>query len=353
MIKDISQIKNKSLNFIRNFINNCYIEEKIDTHYVIVEITSKQHITIKKASGKIIDRVDMILNNMWGQLVTDWNYIKLANKDLFSNHVGYVLHMFYFPNNKPLNTEYKDNIRYVIDRITFNDEIINTESFINKIQLKDKFNIKVKKTLNKEKDLNNIISDINLDNKNNIDYIELFNKLINKDANIDIILAKGNPEGYIFKWNKHLYQYIFNIKEPINIEKTQYEFLLCDFIKYCKEKNYTDKILNNYTKTVCSLFNDYIINWESNTHTIENNIDINSIQAPNQGTNFDIGYEYIPDIITLNLCKQNELYKSIFKVLLANLRRGKDNKNCIYMNKKQVDDWNHIMKNIKIRTINI
>ena len=49
--------------------------------------------------------------------------------------------MFYFPSNKPLLTEYPNNIKYLIDRITYNDENINPDSFINKIRLKDKFNI--------------------------------------------------------------------------------------------------------------------------------------------------------------------------------------------------------------------
>ena len=83
MIKNITQIGNKPVSFIKEFINNCTIEEKIDTHYVIVEITSKQTITIKKATGKVVDRVDMILNSMWSQLVTDWNFIKLNDINLF------------------------------------------------------------------------------------------------------------------------------------------------------------------------------------------------------------------------------------------------------------------------------
>ena len=149
MIKNITQIGNKPVSFIKEFINNCTIEEKIDTHYVIVEITSKQTITIKKATGKVVDRVDMILNSMWSQLVTDWNFIKLANQDLFKEHVGYNISMFYFPSNKPLLTEYPNNIKYLIDRITYNDENINPDSFINKIRLKDKFNISIKHNLKK------------------------------------------------------------------------------------------------------------------------------------------------------------------------------------------------------------
>ena len=89
MIKDISLLKDKSVSFIKEFINNCTVEEKIDAHYVIVEITSKQTITVKKANGKVVDRVDMILNNMWSQLVTDWNFIRLTNyNENFRSTVG-------------------------------------------------------------------------------------------------------------------------------------------------------------------------------------------------------------------------------------------------------------------------
>ena len=136
-------------------------------------------------------------------------------------------------------------------------------------------------------------------------------------------------------------------------EKSQYEFLLCDFIRYCKATNYVNKISNKYTKTVSNLFNDYIINWEQKNKTIEHNIEASGIENPNEGKRFDIGYSYIADQITKSLCESNILYKNIYKVLLASLRRGKDSKHCIYMSNKQVDDWNSIMKNIKIRTLSI
>ena len=349
MIKNITRIKEKPISFIKEFINNCSIEEKIDTHYITIEITSKQHITFKKANGKIIDRIDMILNNMWGELVTDWNFIRLINQDIFSEHIGYNISMFYFPSTKPLLIEYKSNVKYLIDKITYNDEPVNINDFINKINLKDKFNIEIKHKVNKN--LNkDILNSITNETKKTLNYTNLFENLISNEYET---YALNKPEGYIFKWNKNLYQLVYTIKEHIIPEKTQYEYLLCDFVDYCKANNYQDKIQNSYVKTVCTLFNDYIINWEEQKHNIEKNIDINSIQAPTYNNSFDIGYEYIPDIITINLCKSSELYKCIFKILLANLKKGKDNKRCIYMNKSQVEKWNIIIKNIKIRTLNI
>ena len=189
MIKTIDQIKYKSVSFIKEFINNCTIEEKIDAHYINIEITSKQHITIKKASGKIIDRIDMILNNMWGELVTDWNFIKLINKNLFSEHIGYNISLFYFPTNKPILTEYKTDIKYLIDKITYNDNIINPDNFINQLKLKDKFHIHIKHKLNKNLNTD-ILNNINGDNKQNINYIELFNNLIDNNNDLYALLSK-------------------------------------------------------------------------------------------------------------------------------------------------------------------
>ena len=350
MIKNIEQIKDKPLSFIRTFINNCTIEEKLDTHYVIVEITSKNSITIKKASNKQIDRIDMILNNMWGELNTDWNYIKLANQEWFANHVGYTFYMFYFPSTKPLQTEYKPGIKYVIDRVVYNDEVVDTTAVINSLKMINKFNIKVKCNIDKIDNVSEICKQVNGNNKLITDYSSLFLSLI-KDTNK--VLALNNPEGYIFKNNKNLYQYLYNDPVHLNMEKTQYEYVLCDFITYCKTKGYLDKIDKGYVKTVCSLFNDYIINWESKRHNIEYNINVDSIKPPTHSIKADLGYEYIPDIITLNLCKQNLLYKRIFAVLLANLRKQKDNKSGIYMDVKQIDALNSIIKNIKVRTLYI
>ena len=55
-------------------------------------------------------------------------------------------------------------------------------------------------------------------------------------------------------------------------------------------------------------------------------------------------YENIPDATTITLCKEKELYKNIFKVLLVNLRREKDLKHCLLLNKASVGQWNEIVK---------
>lgn len=343
MIKDILQLRDKSIGFIKTFINNCTVEEKLDTHYIAIEITTPTSITIKKASNKAIDRIDLILNDMWGNINTDWNYIRLANTEWFKKHVGYTIYMFYFPNHKPLCTEYRDDVKYVIDRLVFNgnNEDVND---IKSLNTNNKFILHIKQNLTK----NNIHINDNVKQMSDNEFSNIFDTLI---LSSNLLFAKNKPEGYIFKFNNHLYQYILTPRTSLHIEKTQYEYLLCDFITYCKSRNYIEKIDKGYVKTICTLFNDYIVNWEAKRNNIKNNIDVSGITPPTYSENSDIGMTYIPDSVTVNICSQNELYKRIFCVLLANLRRYKDSKSVMYMTPKQVEDFNKIIKNIKIRNV--
>lgn len=355
MIKNIEKLKEQSAKYIKDFMLNCTIEEKIDTHYVCVEIISKNEIKIKKANGKEIDRVDLILNSMWSKLFLDWNYLLVSNKEWFENHVGYGIKMFYFPCGKPINTWYCEYIRYIFDYVYFNDQIYDAKEVLSSLKFPDAYKIDYKCLLNKVSP-----SSIRAIYQHHIhkllsgeeQFTKVFKKLIRDDSKV-YALDQNNPEGYIFKWNKKIYQ-IENEKVEVEAqEKSSYEFLLSDFIKFSKMHNYIDRVNASYTKSVCNLFNNYIINGEKLTHTIENNIDIKGIESPYIGQKFDIGYEYIPDQVTKELCKESELYKNIFKVLLANLRKGKDETHCIFLTKKEVNDWNLMMKSIKMRNLYI
>lgn len=350
MINNIKNISTHTQKYIHDFMCNCTIEEKIDTHYITIDIISKNDIQIKKANGDEITRVDLILNSMWNNLFLDWNYLKLSNNEWFSLHVGYTIKMFYFPCDTPLLTKYNSNIRYIFDRVIFNNIDLEPQEVLSDLKFPNVYKIDYKCFQNKIDNPETIFNTYIKTIINTIESIpEVFRMLIDKTSKL---FAVENPEGYIYKYNNKIYQDVDN-NRIINREKSSYEFLLANFIQYCKTHNYLDKINQSYIKTVCNLFNDYIINNEKINHIIEKNIDIDSIENPNLGQKFEIGYEYIPDQITKTLCKESELYKNIFKVLLANLRKGKDFKHCILLNKKQVDDWNIIMKNIKIRNIYI
>ena len=346
MIKSIEKIKQHNRKYILDFMLNCTIEEKLDTHYITIKILSKHDIKIYKANGAELSRADMILNSMWNKLILDWNYLKLSNNQWFEKYAGYSIKLFYFPCKIPILTEYDDFTRYVIDTITYLDEpVSNVQNVIAELRLPSVYKIDFKHYLRKIpqdqiKEVFNTITDES-------DFNEIFKQLIDPSNKL---FAVNEPESYIFKWNTNLYKTDNpnDADRKITAEKTSYEFLLCNFLKYINSTNYQEKISTNYVKTVSNLFNDYIVNYEKQTNYVQNNIEAESLEPPYLGTKFDISYDYIPDLLTSQLCQESTLYKNIYKVLLANLSRGKDIKHCIFMNRKQVDDWNNLVKYIKL-----
>ena len=157
----------------------------------------------------------------------------------------------------------------------------------------------------------------------------------------------------MFMLKKYIYQIICNKRENrvASAEKSQYEFLLLDFIKFWNNTENIEHFLdNNYIKTVCNLYNLYI-SQERKSGVIEKNIDPNSLQSPCIGKRFDICYINIPDEQTINNCKESELYKNIFKILLVNLKRMKNENHCILMNNRTTEQWNDIVRTITNITI--
>lgn len=344
MIKSIEKIKQHNKKYILDFMLNCSIEEKLDTHYVSIKILSKHEIKIYKANGSELSRTDMILNSMWDKLILDWNYLKLSNNQWFEKYAGYTIRLFYFPCAKPILTEYNEFTRYVIDSITYLDKpISNIQNIMAELKIPSVYKIDFKHALIKipQEDIRILFNSIT----DETNFNELFKKLVSPSNKL---FAVNEPESYIFKWNNHLYKTDNNDIRKVEAEKTSYEFMLCNFLKYVNSTNYQEKISGNYIKTVSNLFNDYIVNFEKKTNYLQNNIDAESLEPPYLGTKFDISYDYIPDILTSQLCQESLLYKNIYKILLANLSRGKDIKHCIYMNRKQVDEWNNLVKYIKL-----
>ena len=349
MINDISKLKDRSATYVRDFMCGCTITEKIDAHYMSVTVLTHNTISIKKANGYEIDRVDLILNSMWHKAFLDWNYLILTNHEWFANHVGYTIRFFYLPTEKPIIVEYEQGLRYIFDMVVFNGENKPLTDTLNGLKFPADYKVGHSHTQTKKKDAieiyeSNLPSILN----GTCDYRDLFRSLIDQSERRQF--AIGEPEGYIYRYNGRLFQDSPITDRTVTQEKTSYEYLLFDFIKYCKTHEYMNMVTTSYTNTVCALFNDYIINSEKAARTLENNIDPDGIESPYLGMKFDIGYEYIPNPITKKLCKESNLYKNVFKVLLANLRKNKHVKNCIFLNAKSVDEWNSIVKSIDIRT---
>lgn len=353
MIHNINELKRKPLSFIVRFIENCTIEEKIDAYYVCVEIQGKNSLVFRKSNGSIIDRVDCILNEMWSRLINDWTHIKLANQEWFENHIGSKIYMFYLPVQKPILTEYIPNVRYIVDRmISKGTEADPYNEMAYDMNMMNEFNVYWSDKLPKsEYDMDDIVRRIKaVTRKNNPDtsetFEDIFKSVIGKDAEL---FASNEPEGYIFKLGKgHIYQLINNPNEErkVSTEQTQYEYLLLAFMKFWRNNDLTSLIDRSYVKSVCHLFNAFI-NQEKLTHTIEDNVYVSGLENPCVGHRFDICYTNIPNEITVQLCKENELYKNIFKILLVNLRKKKSSKNTVLISENNVKEWNNIVKTIE------
>lgn len=356
MIKDIKKLKDHSNSFIEGFLKGCTIREKIDAYYVSVEIRTKRLI-FRKPSGKEVSREDLILNSMYGRLMKDFELFRLSNESWFAGRRGYKIYAFFIPCRRPILTEYVSGTNYIVDRIEAPDGRIVSDDEINEfisLNQSDKFGIKRLTELKKA---------------DNVDYADLIERIRQEDMTwiddfIDFqssdLFAAGVPEGYIFRFSrKYIMQHICENPDVTadndarigKTEKAQFEFLLTDFILFW-EGTLDDNIhavlaSGDYVKSVCLLFNKYINECEVFTHKIENNVEESSLEPPCVGTRFDIGYDYIPDATTKALCQSKPLYKNIFKILLANLKRKKKLEHCILLNKDKVEKWNEIVTTLK------
>lgn len=157
----------------------------------------------------------------------------------------------------------------------------------------------------------------------------------------------------VIKDNKNnYYQLLRGYKKadaPCNTERTSYEFVLCDFIKFVKSSAILERLrAATYKQIVCQCFNEYIDIWERNRQYIQTNVDIAALAPPHIGFKHpdNINHTYIHNRRTLELCAESELYRNIFKILLANLKSKKQKKYCVYMNDNQINDMNNIVKTI-------
>lgn len=325
MIKDISEIYKKSEKIQKEFFENCTIEEKIDAHYITIEISSKDKLKFYKSDKKEIDKVDLIVNDMWGKLLNDWLYIMFSNKEYMEHHIGYKFSMFYLPTSKPLQTVYKKGIRYIISRIEFNKKQYNINEFINSIKYdKTKYLI--------------------------VEHYKNLKCVDGEKYPLDKRYCLFDDVSVIYRYKKLIYQKDYTKHIDINKSKAPYEYILIDFLKFMKNRNIKTYI--SYTSEVCALFNNYILNFFDKNKILKN-ISEKDLEPSYLGEKPKINYEYIPSILTKTICQSDKLYENIFKILIVNLRKYKNYKNCILLSKKQCEEWHQLVNKIQIQCLTI
>lgn len=342
MLKNISELKNKPKEYQKEFFDKCRIEEKIDAHYVSVSVESKFKLVFRKANGKVISQVDLILSTLYSSLVEDWNIIFINNREFFEKNIGMTIFMFYFPNTNPVSIDYSNFLNgkktgYLISNVVDRgNKQISKEYFLKNINCDKRQNvfIAVQHTLPRV----NKRDDVPIDDLSVIDMFEE-SGLLNKSIDLS--------EGVILKYKTDIYQYLFHeSSEKDNAEsasKTPFEYLLADIVAFYKsiKNDFQDYLTNNYVTTICNIFNAYVGN-QVITSNITKEIEVEDIEVPSSHK-YGINLSYIPNIQTKLICSSSKMFENIFKVMLANMNKKKNFNYCVYLSKKQVEEWNNMV----------
>lgn len=385
-IKDIQTIIKKKVypDYQIDFYKNCSIEEKLDTHYVSVDVISNSILKFRKTNNKEITQIDLIVNKSWSNFIDDWKSVFEDNKEVFKTLIGSRISMFYFPNSSPLSTYYKTGFKYIIKSIIWpsSDVCVDVSKILNSLQFSDKtkhLKTQILKFENLKFDNEKFLNQMTKDKIKIEDYPNHLFDFIDKDAlYLDTTSEKAvenNCLELILRKGKTLYQYkhklngsnveITTIEDAVVLKHKQYAFelVLQDFIQFASidkgtKDKYIDLITKDYIESVNNIFLYYI---QTRQHQSSNkglfkflslHLKPSDLTPPCLGTPPEINLRYInnnkiKDLILLDPNK--EWIENIYKILLVNLKLNKKIEYCHYLNKNEIDKWNEIVKNINIR----
>lgn len=352
---------------IRSYLKDCKVFEKINTHYVKIHIISPDNIICCKANGDRVTQIDIILNGMWRHFIEDWSYIKNnPGFRLFAKHYkGCIFGMYYFPNHNPLGTEYS----FPTERCYLMNQCYDTYSHAElSISIVYKFLKKCMGVMVTDMDKRYTLipveelkfDDSRLDNLLDSDEVLTGSGIVNclYDDDEQPIMSKDrclDNLAVVLKSGHRCYEILpetttDSCKVADYKERSSYEFVLCDFVKFFNERNMIGKLRGTYRNIVCYLFNEYITSWEKPSGYIKHNVNPEFIMPPHVGYDHkdSIIPAYVPNTLTRKLCDENLLYRNIFKLLLANLKTMKSPKYCVYMNNEQIGALNTIVQAILI-----
>lgn len=118
MLRELKSISNYERKYISE--HECTVYEKLDMFYFNVLITEST-CTVLKSNHHIIDKIDCIINSIYTDINNFVNTNIIKNKaNILQKYGECLVGFFYCPNNKPVNTDYKDNIivgKYILGNI--------------------------------------------------------------------------------------------------------------------------------------------------------------------------------------------------------------------------------------------
>lgn len=340
MIKDI-QLVNDSYNFDKDV----QLFEKLNMFYFKV-LVGQNSCTLLSHKHKIISLTDRIINSMWDDIANfvDTN-IDIRRNIITSLYDQVIIGFFYCPCEKPLNISYSNFL---------NSGIVNNTIIINNV-----------KSYGKDIDVTEFCKNVNLLNIRGIGggpkmffkdefikYINLYaHKLINKSELIDIAREftcsySGNDisdiEGIIIKDNKNIYQIIFNDTNDTRVyDRSIFDNMLNDFIdiwQHIKIDNYYGASIN---ERYLNIINDIFLQYIEKSEYIKKINDASALTPPGNHYIADLSYNLINNKSIETICKLNDVYKNVYRILFKGLNKHKKPNTDI-----DTDKWNKIVDNI-------
>lgn len=372
MIKNIIDLSEKELGLLLN--SDYDVVEKLDMYYFRLNITKAGIFVTKNSTDKVISDIDCITNWVFKNIVeyskeyekisdqileiygdcrigifynmseassfgkSCVNYMFSVRSDVVSsfdmvkkydkNFHGTFILSDIFTSTKALNNE--KNFDKLIKSINDAGILLFPKPIIMHInKLNDKK--KVIRTINQIKEVKNKTAEKNL-------YLSLIRILCNKSSDIELHIYASSLdkcEGIIFRNDSiqckiQLCNYLHSNIDSSDTSKIIYrDIVLSSFAsELMKDETLIDRITNsndNYIDKVSSLFIKYIENTDLlSKYTIEPE----DLLPP--GLEYvlkDIDYSYINNSTIITICKYNQVYMNIFRLLLHSLsKKISDNK---------------------------
>lgn len=342
MIKDIETTSNSF-----SFSNNIKLAEKLNMFYFKVIITPTS-CNIISHNHKMITNIERIVNDVWEEVINFVNKnIESKKEYIYSKYGNVIIGFFYCPIKKPLSIKYDNFFNTSIENNKFvisNVKKINTGEFI---------------------DISSFCKDINFLNIRGTEggpiiyfpnsFVNILNSFIHKKTtkeefisflNNNMTTFSGNDfsniEGLIIEEKGKKFQLIINNTiDTKEYDRFQYELVIKNFIDYF----FNSKVEKNkdYTLYINDLFLDFI----SKTNLFIDNVLDSDKLIPPGGYIGDLNYKLIDNPNIKTICKVNDVYKNVYRILYKGLKKIKKfNHHLVLLTEEDIKKWNYIVNYI-------
>lgn len=339
MIKDIQSVSD-SYYFNKN---NVIIYEKMNMFYFKVIINSSS-CTILSHNHKIISEADIIINSMWKDVYDFVNKTLLPKQKIISDlYNSVIIGFLYCPSEKPLSIKYSkfynivnENNKFIINNVKdLNKNDIDVVKFCTSTNILNVRGIGGGPLMSFD---NVFLQKLNDYAHKNISLID-FKKEIKNHIKTYSLNDLDDIEGIIIKSNKNIYQIIFNSTNDTKIyNRDDFELVITNFIHVFDSIDININNLYSYKDIISEIFLKYINNSDINTKI--SNPD--NLIPPGNHYIGDISYEYLNCNI-LTICKLNDIYKNIFRILFNGLKHYRKKSKYSKLNDSTILKWNNIV----------